>query len=412
MTGERLRVGLLATHPIQYYSPWYRGLAREVDLHVFYSHRQDAGGQAAAGYGVAFDWDVPLVDGFASTFLRNTAGRPSVDTFWGCRTPDLPGIIRASRFDAFIVHGWATWSYWQAITACWRTGTPVLVRGDSTLGTPRAGWWRALKQPVYRAFIPRFDAYLVVGDRARDYLTHYGADPARCYEAPHAVDNAFFAAAAAELRPMRAHLRHDFDVPDDATVFLSVGRLIDIKRIEVFVAALGRAARTAPRAAGLIVGDGPLKPSLEALARRAGAPVRFAGFLNQGAIGRAYAAADVLVLPSRSETWGLVVNEAMASGLPAIVSTGVGCAGSLVRPGETGEIFPEGDVDALADHLTALATQADVRARLAEGARRHVARFDVPVAVAGTVRALRAVTAGRARPAVSPSSMAHDGVTK
>jgi glycosyltransferase involved in cell wall biosynthesis len=412
MSGARLRVGLLATHPIQYYSPWYRALAREVDLHVFYSHRQTAAGQAAAGYGVAFEWDVPLLDGFTSTFLRNVARRPRVDAFWGCRTPELGGVIRDQRFDAFLVHGWNTCSYWQAITACWRTGTPVLVRGDSTLGTPRAGWWRAVKWPLYRAFIPRFDACLVVGARAREYFTHYGAKPARCFDAPHAVDNAFFANSAATWRSSRAALRQAFGLPEDATVFLFAGRLVDFKRVDVFIDALGRTARRTPAIAGLIVGDGPLRASLEAQASQTGAPVRFAGFLNQRAIGKAYASADALVLPSTAdETWGLVVNEAMASGLPAIVSSAIGCAGSLVINGETGEVFPEGDPGALARHLERL-TDAPYRERLAERARRHVDDFDVSVAVAGTLRALRAVTGSPRRELVDHAPVRSRGLSR
>src|SRR5262245_11157808 len=96
--GTGLRVGLLATHPIQYYCPWYRELAKRVDLEVFFSHRQSATEQAAAGFGVDFDWDVPLLKGFQSTFLDNAARHPDVNTFWGCHTPGLAGIIRDRRF--------------------------------------------------------------------------------------------------------------------------------------------------------------------------------------------------------------------------------------------------------------------------------------------------------------------------
>src|SRR6185295_10890005 len=108
----------------------------------------------------------------------------------------LPEIIRRSGFDAFIVHGWSTWSYWQAIRACWRTNTPVLVRGDSSLLTPRSKWLQVAKFPLYRWFVPKFDACLVVGTSAQEYLVHYGADPRSCFPAPHAVDNDFFSTRA------------------------------------------------------------------------------------------------------------------------------------------------------------------------------------------------------------------------
>jgi glycosyltransferase involved in cell wall biosynthesis len=394
MTDARLRVGLLATHPIQYYAPWYRALARSVDLEVFFSHRQTPEGQAAAGFGVAFDWDVPLLEGYRHTFLHNISRHPDVNRFRGCDTPELAAVIEARAFDAFIVHGWSTKSYWQAMTACWRTHTPVLVRGDSNLRTPRAWWWRIAKYPVFRAFIPRFDGYLVVGARTREYLLSYGADPAKCFDTPHAVDNEFFETRAAAARSGRSAIRRGLGVRDDALVFLFAGRFIDRKRPDLFVSAMAGLASQELNVAGVMVGDGPLKSSMEAAVRSSKAPVRFAGFLNQTEMARIYAASDVLVVPSTWETWGLVVNEAMACGLPAIVSSGVACAGDLVRPGETGDVFEDGNETEL---LTLMARYLDASYRqpLANAARLHVERFGIEAAAAGTVRALEQVTAGR-----------------
>lgn len=393
MSTAAPRVGLLATHPVQYYCPWYRALAACVDLEVFFSHQQTAAGQAAAGYGVGFEWDVPLLDGYRSRFLRNVASKPSVDTFWGCNTPELPALIQAGRFDAFIVHGWSTYSYWQAMLTCRRLGIPLLVRGDSSLSTPRAWWWRTIKTPIFRTFISRFDGYLVVGSRARDYVLHYGADPSRCFDAPHCVDNQFFASRSAQLD--RAAVRREFGIPDGAMAVLFAGRFVDRKRPELFASAVTQARRRAD-VFGLMVGDGPLRGAIEADALRTGAPLGFAGFLNQTAMVRAYTAADVLVVPSTWETWGLVVNEAMACGVPAIVTDGVACAGDLVIAGQTGEVFPVDDEAALTEHLIRLASAPGIRTRLSSGALSRVADFDVTVTAEATARAVRAVIARRA----------------
>jgi glycosyltransferase involved in cell wall biosynthesis len=395
MTGSRLRVGVLATHPIQYYCPWYRALAKTVDLEVFFSHRQTSSEQASAGFGVEFDWDVPLLEGFHSTFLPNAARHPSVNTFAGCHTPALAGIIRDRKFDAFIVHGWYTRSFWQAMIACWRTGTPILVRGDSTLGTPRASWWRLLKEPLFPLFISRFDGYLVVGDRAREYLVHYGANPSRCFNAPHSVDNQFFASLSNEARLERGGLRRHFGLPEHAVVFLFAGRFVDRKRPDWFVRAVARAAADDRTIAALVVGDGPLRARAEALARELKAPIQFAGFLNQTEMVRAYTVSDVLVVPSTWETWGLVVNEAMACGVPAIVSQGVACADDLVVQGVTGEVFPVDAEDALALSIARVARDAYYRDRLSRQSREHVAKYDITVAAEGTVRAIQSLVSGR-----------------
>ncbi|MEM8598287.1 MAG: glycosyltransferase family 4 protein [Bacteroidota bacterium] len=346
-----MRLGILATHPIQYHAPLYRALAEHLDLQVYFAHQQTAQGQADAGFGVAFDWDVPLLDGYQHRFLDNVAKAPGTESFRGCDTPEIAGIIEYERFDAFLVNGWNTRSFWQAMRACWRTGTPLIVRGDSQLNTPRRWWLRAAKEVVYRAFIPRFDAYLTVGTRAREYYLHYGARPERMFFVPHFVDNDFFAARAEQARRNRAALRERYALHPERPIALFVGKFIPVKRPLDFVEALARLSHRMPGVQGVMVGEGPMRPEIEAACERAGAPISLLGFFNQSEMPEAYALADALVLPSETETWGLVVNEAMACGLSAVVSDAVGCAPDLIEPGLTGYSFPVGDVAALATML-------------------------------------------------------------
>ena len=122
--------------------------------------------------------------------------------------------------------------------------------------------------------------------------------------------------------------------------------------------------------------------------------VTFAGFLNQSQIPRAYVASDVQVLPSDAgETWGLVINEGMACGLPAVVSDRVGCQKDLVLPGITGDVFPLGDVEALAACLRSLAERSSSRAAMGEAARQRVADYGIEQMVAGTLEAVTSVIA-------------------
>ena len=131
-----MRLGILASHPIQYQAPWFRALAKETDLHVFFAHRQSAVEQGKAGFGVPFDWDVDLLSGYRHTFLSNVARVPGVNRFGGCDTPQIATEIERGRFDAFIVPGWYLKSYWQAIRACRRNRTPGA--GARRFATPNA----------------------------------------------------------------------------------------------------------------------------------------------------------------------------------------------------------------------------------------------------------------------------------
>ncbi len=386
------RLGILSTHPIQYYSPWYRALAAhaDVELMVYYAYQQTPQGQGQAGFGVAFDWDVPVLEGYPHEFLHNVARAPNVFGFWGCDTPEIRDRIASGRFDGFLVHGWYNHSFWQAMRACWRTRTPLLVRGDSQLRTPRSWWRRWLKHVLYHRFIPRFDAYLVVGHRAREYYRAYGAAPERMFDAPHFVDNNFFAERAEAARPRRAEIRRRWGLREDSFVCLFVGKFIPKKRPFDFVHALARADRARQGIEGLMVGAGPLRPQIEHAIAQEQAPVRLCGFLNQSAIAEAYVAADLLLLPSDGgETWGLVVNEAMATGLPAVVTDQAGCGPDLVLDGRTGATYPCGDVRRLAEIVEQAASEPARWADYGAAARRHIAAYSVDTAVQGTCAALR-----------------------
>lgn len=379
------RIGYLVSHPIQYLAPLFRELARQSDLTVFYAHRQTAAGQADAGFGVAFDWDVDLLSGYESRFLVNVARQPSTDRYFGCDTPGIAEEIERGRFDAFVVPGWALRSYWQAVQACRRYGVPVLVRGDSQLGRQRRRTVRLAKEVVFPWLLRRFDGFLYVGQRNRNYLEHYGVPADRLFFSPHCVDNDAFAAASARARaaaPPRP--------PGARRRLLFVGKLIDRKRPADVIRAAARIAD--PPIEVIFAGAGELESSLQEVAVDAGVVATFLGFQNQSGLPQVYASADVLILPSDGlETWGLVVNEAMACSIPAIVSDAVGCGPDLIEPGRTGAVFPLGDLDALAAAATDVLAldPAETRRRLAE----KISRYSPATAAAAIVAA--ATTLGR-----------------
>jgi glycosyltransferase involved in cell wall biosynthesis len=432
-----MHLGILTSHPIQYQAPWFRALAKTVDLEVFFAHRVTAIEQGQAGFGVAFDWDVDLLSGYRHQFLPNVARRPSVNHFFGCDTPQIREAIcgpsnnkelitnnRPRPFDAFIVTGWNLKSYWQAIRACRKAGVPVLVRGDSQLGTTRSILKRAIKQLTHRFGLRQFDGFLSVGQRNRQYLLHYGVPPEKIFLAPHFVDNEWFAAQVAAIRKSKIENRKSWNIPEDAFCVLFCGKFISKKRPLDLVRAAqllltSNSSRLAPGALPpklhlFFVGSGELGSDLRANCnvvfdaeqgtgrKEQGArgtinqePITdnqkprasFAGFLNQTEISRAYVAADVLVLPSDgSETWGLVVNEAMACGLPASVSDAVGCAPDLIDDETTGFAFPVGDTVQLAQRLIAIAKMERQRFQPALAARMRAYR--VETAVEGTLRAI------------------------
>jgi glycosyltransferase involved in cell wall biosynthesis len=391
MAGRRYSLGILSTHPIQYHSAWFRALAAhpDLDLHVYYCHKASAAEQAHAGFGVEFDWDLPLLEGYSHSFLSNVADSTRRGGFAKYDTPEIKDIIRGRKYDAVLVNGWHYKSAWQAIWACWQANVKVLVRSDSHLHTQRNMAKRAVKSLTYSRFIPRFDACLAVGRWSREYFLHYGAEPAKIFLVPHAVENERFATESARLRPRRKELRKQWGLDEHSIVFMFAGKFIPRKRPLDFVQAIARLARQTTTVEGLMVGDGPLRAECENAVRDSQVPIRFAGFLNQSAITTAYIVADVLVLPSDGgETWGLVVNEAMACGLPCIVSDRVGCGPDLIARNKTGTIYPLGDVYSLAEAMRHMAADPSALGALGARARELIQGYSVHAALGGLLECL------------------------
>ena len=381
-------LAIVVSHPIQYHAPWYRALAGKLDLHVYYAHKANAADQAAAGFGVPFEWDIPLLEGYPFSWLGNQSRHPGLDHFFGCDTPGVKGIIQKENFDAVMVNGWNLLCYWQGVSAARNCGIPVLVRGDSQLQTPRGLALRIAKKIGYPLMLKKFDAFLSVGRRHSEYLKHYGVSHDKIFSVPHCVDNEFFKASADQARRASGGPRGCFGLPGNGVVFLFAGKFIPQKRPLDFLWALDSLQQWKINAHGLLIGDGPMRPMLEKHIQEHKTSCTLGGFLNQREIGRAYAASDALVLPSESETWGLVVNEAMACGVPAVVSDQAGCAPDLIVDGQTGFTHPCGKVNELAQQMGRIAQDHDLLARLSRGASEHISAFSIEAACQGLLAAL------------------------
>ncbi len=352
---ESISLVVAMTHPIQYYSPWFAFITAEcpsLSLEVVYA-TEPTPTQQAVGFGREFRWDTPLRAGYQSTVIRDAAPADSVhsDSFFGLNVPELARAVLDREPDVVLVPGWHSITYLRVLRACRRAGIPTIYRGDSSLLGRPTGWKRAAWSARTRWMLGQYSAYLGVGSRAVEYLGAFGVARERIFESPHCVDNDFFAAGAApwQERDVRARERRALGVRDDEFVVLFVGKLEPKKRVRDAVLAVAQAGSDYHL---LVVGAGAEDASARTAAHELGARVTWQGFVNQASLARFYAVADCLVLPSdHRETWGLVVNEALAAGLPCAVSDRAGCAPDLVIPGVTGERYPCGDATSLASAL-------------------------------------------------------------
>ncbi|HSI96770.1 MAG TPA: glycosyltransferase, partial [Gaiellaceae bacterium] len=201
------------------------------------------------------------------------------------------------------------------------------------------------------------------------------------------IDVDAFAARAAELAAARGELRRALGVEEDDVAVLSVARLAPEKGLDTLVRAA--AAVGDPRLVLVLAGEGPERPRLEERARELDARVVLAGDVPWERVVELYVAADVFALLSRSEPWGVVVNEAAACGLPLVLSDRVGAAHDLLRDGENGALVPVGDVHAAGEALRRLAEDEGLRRAYGARSRELVAGWGYAPSVDAFVAAVR-----------------------
>jgi glycosyltransferase involved in cell wall biosynthesis len=269
---------------------------------------------------------------------------------WLVLNRGVAGTLRRARPDALVVGGWNQAAFWTALAWGRLRHVPAVLWVESTGRDRRSGRLERGK----RVALQRADAFVVPGQASRGYLETLGIPSERISVAPNAVDPAIFAAPASRQRRERP-------------VVLAVGRLSPEKGIDVLLRAVE----------GLdvdvhVAGVGPEEQRLRAAA---GEYVRFLGQVERDDLPALYAGADVLAMPSRSDPWGMVLNEAALSGLPLVSTTAAGAAHDLIEDGANGYVVPPGDADALRAALSKLVDDDGLRRAMGARSRELALRF-------------------------------------
>lgn len=345
---EKRKLAIVHTHPVQYNAPLYQLLTERgnIEIKVFYTWSQWKENKLDKAFGRVVEWDVPLLEGYAYSFVENKAAKPGLH-FMGINNPALFAEIKEWGSDAVLVYGWNYRSH-LALMRQAAECMPVYFRGDSHLLNQESFLKKTIKKvflnwvykPVHLAFY--------VGSHNKRYYKAFGLKEENLTFAPHAVNNLHFHKPS----PYLAELRKKISYKENETVLLFVGKLEPVKDpftlLKAFLALNEKA-----NVKLVFIGEGPLKEELQELAKGI-ANIYFLGFQNQSQMPSVYGLGDVLLLPSISETWGLAVNEAMAAGKAVIASDKVGCAADLILEGVNGYTFAAGNYKTLAAVLQKL----------------------------------------------------------
>lgn len=268
--------------------------------------------------------------------------------------------------DAVHIHSYSTPDARACLAWCRRNRRIAILMAESKRGdAPRAGWREALK----RALVSQFDAAQASGSASVRYYAELGIPEGRIFTGYSVIDNDYFAEHVEAVHRAPEASRALPGLSDETPFFFASARFMERKDLPTLLRAYAVYHRRAKKEGAtpwrlLLLGDGPLRQRLEALAREEGIAedVAMPGWRQIEDLPAYYALASAFVHTATVDQWALVINEAMAAGLPVILSTGAGAAEDLVRDGENGFTFQPGDADALARHLFAVAHEVDRKA--------------------------------------------------
>lgn len=395
---KRHRVAVVASHVIQYQDPFFRLLGAEpdIDLTVLYCSPAGAEVYRDADMKTTLRWDIEMLAGYRHVVLRNFGFG---DGYTRLINPGIvPALLRARYDMVLFMLGWGSVTALLGILACLAARIPLFLYGDSSFPPPEETFAQRIRASFLRTLFGSTTGFMASGTLNADYYRHYGADPRRFFLLPWAVDNERFAEGC-RLEPGECEaMRERLGIARDAVVFVFSAKLVERKDPMTLLRAFER-MRSRGRAALLFLGDGELREQLEAYAREhALEAVRFAGFVNQTELPKYYGAGDVLVLPSTYEPRGAVINEAMACGLPVIVTDRCGSIGDIVLDGDNAFVYPAGDAGALASFMDRVVEDDALRARMAQRSREIIGTWTFARGVDGVKDALRRLEGGERTP--------------
>ncbi|HLK28195.1 MAG TPA: glycosyltransferase family 4 protein [Puia sp.] len=327
-------------------------LNREFDLHVYYFSDASIKGGMDKGFGQNIKWDVPLLEGYNYTFIKNYSSRKSLSNkLFDLFNPSAVKVLFKSPSKIFILNGWAYLSDLIVIFTAKIFGKKIWLRAENPL-SQETGKSRIkvfikkifLQHFLFKFFVHRF---LYIGTQNKLFFKYYGVAEDKLVYTPYSVDNSSFDVQYQSLRDKKEDTKALLNIPTGKKIVLFSGKYIEKKRPLDLLKAVH--ALNDESVLLVMMGDGALRSEMEDyINANKMNNVILTGFVNQSLVPKYYSIADLFVMCSGSgETWGLSVNEAMNFALPVIISSTSGCSSDLVEHGKNGFIFEEGNIDEL-----------------------------------------------------------------
>jgi glycosyltransferase involved in cell wall biosynthesis len=348
-----------------YRIPLFNTLAREpgVDLHVIFLAETDPSLRQWQVYKQEINFSYQVLSSW-----RKRIGRYNLLLNFG-----VSAALKTAAPDVILCGGYNYLASWQSLSWARGRGVPFCLWSESNAQDMRHGYMPV--ELLKGEFLKGCSRFVVPGRSAREYLHAHKIEDSSIFTAPNAVDNDLFRKAAEAARRQADRLRAELGLPEQ--YFLFAGRFVREKGVFDLLSAYAKLNGPTRERIGLVyVGSGAARRELEqrAAAIRPGM-VTFAGFVQRDQLAAYYALAEALILPTYSDPWGLVVNEAMACGLPVVVSRVAGCAADLVRENWNGLLISAGDISSLTKSMETIAGNRELRASMGANSEQWISSF-------------------------------------
>lgn len=335
----KIKVALIHNIVSPYRIPVFEGLANHalIDLTVFYCAKTHNNRE----------WKIIHSDKYRYKFLSGI----KIEFFeivYHINFDIIP-IILKKKFDVVIIGGSSDFTTQIAFLLTKLVKTPIVLWSEG-IDNPK-GRIGKIVSPIFNYITKHSDAIIVPGSKSKEYYLSVGATKNNIFIAPNIVENDYFIKQSTNFKEEKERIRKEMKI-DGKKVIIFVGQLIKRKGVDNLIHAVNKLNKTIPDIILFIVGNGPLRSELQEICKISkNHNVYFTGWIDEKEKVKYYSIADIFVLPTLFDVWGLVINEAMCCGLPVITTTTAGCSYDMIFNGENGFIVKPDDVNELAEAI-------------------------------------------------------------
>ena len=384
------KLAYFVTHPIPYQAPLLRKIANKdsIDFKTFFISDHSVRPHFDTDFNQSTKWDTPLLEGYDHIFFKKIFKTTKLGFF----IPFVYGISKALKeedWNAVWVHGYNHFALVIVIFFAVLYKIPIFFRAESTLLATKSSLF---KDMFIRQLVRLSSALLYVSTLNKEYYLDYGAKERQLFFTPYAVDNEFYKYTKEEKKKISARLTKEHDIDEEATIILFAGKLIDRKNPLILLEAFHQLINKQPRNKVVLMFAGT-GPDLELIENKIkqdylDAKVKILGFKNEKELREYYSIADLLVLPSTEETFGLVINEAMSASTAIITSDKVGSSKDLVINGINGFIFKSENLESLTTILEKTLSDKEALLDMAEKSEEIIKDWNYEKDLEGIISAL------------------------